>query len=200
EKPGDKYSYTLQIDKREKKLIEEIKKLDDTVIVFASDNGYFQGEHGRLDKRAMYEESIRIPFLMRYPKLIKPNTVINEMVLNIDLAPTFLELAGLPMLPGNQGLSVVPLLKGQRSNWRKDWLYEYFCEKGFPRTPTMVGVRTDNWKYVEYPEIEDKAELYDLKNDPQELHNLVDNPKYKDVLADMKTRLMRLIEETGYKR
>ncbi|MDH7482754.1 MAG: sulfatase [Armatimonadota bacterium] len=178
--------------------LEAINKLDDTVIVFASDNGYFQGEHGRLDKRAMYEESIRIPFLMRYPKLIKPGTLVDEMVLNIDLAPTFLDLAGVPMLPGNQGLSIVPLLKGRKSNWRSDWLYEYFQEKGFPRTPTMVGVRTDCWKYIEYPEINDKPELYNLKDDPQELRNLVDDPKYKHILAEMKSRLERLKKETGY--
>ncbi|MCL6519461.1 MAG: sulfatase [Armatimonadetes bacterium] len=180
------------------KTLEAINKLDDTVVVFASDNGYFQGEHGRLDKRAMYEESIRIPFLMRYPKLIKPGTLVDGMVLNIDLAPTFLDLAGVPMLPGNQGLSIVPLLKGRKSNWRSDWLYEYFQEKGFPRTPTIIGVRTDCWKYIEYPEINDKSELYNLKDDPQELRNLVDDPKYKHILAEMKSRLERLKKETGY--
>ena len=179
--------------------LEKLGVLDNTVIVFAGDNGYFQGEHNRLDKRAMYEESIRIPFLMRYPKMIKPGTLIDGMVLNIDLCPTFLDLAGIPILETVQGRSMRPLLKGRKHGWREEFLYEYFQEKGFPRTPTMTGVRTERWKYVEYPEINDRSELYDLKNDPTELHNLIDDPKYASVLSDMKASLARLLKDTHYR-
>lgn len=183
--------------------LEKLGVLDETVITFASDNGYFQGEHGRLDKRAMYEESIRIPFLMRYPLLIKRGTIIERMVLNIDLAPTFAELAGLDVarvLPGVQGRSLLPLLRGKERNWREDWLYEYFQERGYPRTPTMFGVRTEQWKYVEYPETGDMGELYNLENDPLELCNLFEVPKYASVLSDMQARLKRLMTETDLRR
>lgn len=172
--------------------------LDDTVVVFAGDNGYFQGEHGRLDKRAMYEESIRIPMIMRYPRLVRPRTIVDKMVLNIDLCPTFLDIAGLPCPEGVQGRSFVPILTRRRGEWREDFLYEYFQEKGYPRTPTMRGVRTERWKYVEYPDIDDIGELYDLTNDPLEMHNLVSDARYERVLAEMRSRLKRLMAETGY--
>ena len=177
--------------------LQDTGVLDNTLVVFTSDNGYFQGEHNRLDKRAMYEESIRIPMVMRYPKLIRSGTVSDAMALNIDIAPTFLELAR-TSIPGEvQGRSLVPVLRERASGGREDFLYEYFHEKGFPRTPTMFGVRTKRWKYVEYPEVNDISELYDLKNDPLELTNLIDDRKYADVLADMRARLARLMKETG---
>ncbi len=170
--------------------------LDNTVIVFAGDNGYFEGEHGMLDKRAMYEESIRIPLVMRYPKLIKPGTLIDEMVLNIDLCPTFLDLAGEKAPEGVQGRSWKPLLTGRAKGWRDDWLYEYFLETPYV-TPTIKGVRTARWKYVTYPDNPDyPAELYDLKNDPQELKNLAADPAQAKVVDEMKKRLARLEEET----
>lgn len=169
--------------------------LDNTVVIFAGDNGYFLGEHGLVDKRAMYEESIRIPLLMRYPRLAKAGTVVEEMVLNIDICPTIIDLAGERAPEGVQGVSAKPLLAGRKSGWRQDWFYEYDEEKAFA-APTVRGVRTQRWKYVEYPEIKDTAELYDLKNDPGEMHNLIGEPKCADILADMKKRLARLMEET----
>ncbi len=178
--------------------LEEMGQLDNTVIVFAGDNGYFLGEHNRVDKRAMYEESIRIPFVMRYPRAVKPGTEIEGMVLGIDLCPTFLALAGVAIPEGVQGRSLRPLLRGKTRGWREDWLYEYFWEKGFPRTPTITGVRTERWMYAEYPEVDDISELYDLKNDPTQLHNLIGDPKRADVLKDMQARLARLKQETSY--
>jgi N-acetylglucosamine-6-sulfatase len=179
------------------KTLEEMGELDNTVIVFAGDNGFFLGEHHRVDKRTANEESMRIPMLMRYPKLVKPGTVSDDIVLNIDVAPTFLELAGVKVPDFVQGRSWCGLFKGGKKEWRKDFLYEYYVDPGFPRTPKMYAVRNDHWKYIEYPEVNDIPELYDLKNDPTEMHNLVKDPKYTDVLTGMRKRLAELKTETG---
>jgi len=176
--------------------LDDLGVPDSTVVVFAGDNGYFQGEHGRLDKRTMHEESIRIPLVMRYPGLIRPGSLIDGMMLNIDIGPTFLDLAGVSIPGAMQGRSVRPLLRGRRSEWRTDFLYEYFLDPGFTRTPTTRGVRTDRWKYAEYPEIDDLSELYDLKNDSMELRNLIDDPGAAGPLADMRARLQRLLKDT----
>jgi arylsulfatase A-like enzyme len=180
-------------------VLEETGRLDNTVIVFAGDNGFFLGEHGGLrDKRHMYEESIRIPLLVRYPRLVKPGLLEDRMVLNIDICPTFLDLAGVSAPGGVQGRSLVPLLKGRDSGWREDFLYVYEFEPQYKKRPGTRGVRTERWKYIEYPDIDDKAELYDLKNDPKELDNLIDDPRHAVVVADMRARFDRLVRETGY--
>lgn len=179
------------------KTLEDMGQLDNTVIIFCGDNGFFEGEHGMLDKRAAYEESIKIPFLMRYPKLIKPKTVIDDMVLNIDVCPTFLDIAGVKAPEGVQGRSIKPLLAGKTDGWREDWLYEYFHDGNFATAP-MRGVRTKQWKYVEYPGLPGAEELYDLKTDPHELKNLFKDPSAAKPLEDMKARLKRLMEETKY--
>ena len=176
--------------------LDQMGVTDNTVIVFAGDNGFFQGEHGMNDKRAAYEESIRIPFVMRYPKLVKPGSFVDPMALNIDLCPTMLDIAGVKAPEGVQGRSFKPLLSGKSKGWREDWLYEYWHQEPFG-TPTIRGVRTERWKYVEYPESNDPAELWDLKNDPHELKNLINDPSKADVLADMKKRLERLLKETS---
>ena len=177
--------------------LEELGVMDNTVIVFAGDNGYFQGEHGLTDKRAMYEESIRIPMLMRYPKLAKPGTLVDDMVLNIDLCPTMLDLAGQAIPQVVQGKSVRPTLRGHARHWREDFLYEYWQERGFMETPSIRGVRTAQWKYVEYPGADDTNELYDIKHDPTEMNNLINSPAHAGRLAEMKARLERLSTETA---
>lgn len=182
------------------KTLEEQKILDDTVIVFAGDNGYFFGEHGGLwDKRAAYEPSIRVPLLMRYPKIAKAGTVCDDLTLNIDLAPTLLELAGAKAPTSVQGLSWVGTLKG-KSKGRESFLYEYFHEKGdrFKR-PSVLAVRTKQWKYITYPSVKGGVvELYDLKQDPGELRNLAPDPNHARTLNRMKAELERLKRETGY--
>ena len=175
--------------------LEETGQLDDTLVVYASDNGYFWGEHGLGDKRAAYEESIRIPLLMRYPRLIRAGAVRDEAVLNIDLAPTLLELGGAP--EGLHGHSLVPLLKGRRGGWRQSFLAEYFAEPQYPRVPTWQAVRTDRWNYIHYTELEGMDELYDLKADPHELHNLIADPKAAGALQRMQAELKKLLNETG---
>jgi len=180
--------------------LEQIKALDDTVVIFAGDNGYFHGEHGGMwDKRAAYEPSIRIPLMMRYPRLARPATTSDEMVLNIDLAPTLLELAGIAIPGTMQGQSWLNVLKGRPG--RNSFLYEYFQEadRRFKR-PTVLAVRTKRWKYVTYP-LDDSltSELYDVQADPEELNNLVGSPESADVVRQMKKELEQLKKETGFR-
>src|SRR6266478_3585326 len=156
------------------KTLEETKQLDNTFLVFTSDNGYFWGEHHLGDKRWAYEESIRIPMLMRYPKRIKSGSKIHQMVMNVDMAPTMLELGGGTAPAEVQGRSIVPLLKGGSvKGWRTSFLSEYFEEPQQKRTPSWQAVRNDQWKYIRYTELQGMDELYDVKKDPGEMKNLI---------------------------
>ncbi len=177
--------------------LEDSRQLDNTVLIFTSDNGYFWGEHGLGDKRWAYEESIRDPLLVRYPKLIKAGTVLEPMVLNIDIAPTVLELGGAPIPTSIQGRSLLPRFKDAKSPWRASFLIEYFFERGFPRVPTWQAVRTDQWKYIRYTELEGMDELYDLKADPYELKNLIHAPSAQSTLKNLQGELAKLRKQTG---
>jgi len=180
--------------------LKDTGQLDNTIIVFTSDNGYFYGEHGlSVERRLAYEESIRMPLLARYPKLIKPGAVRDEFALNIDLAPTLLELAGAPAPSSMQGRSLTPLLKGQKTAWRDSFLIEYYSDKVFPRVLKMgyQAARTGRWKYIRYLELEGMDELYDLKTDPYEMKNLINQPGAAKAREEMKTELERLLKETG---
>jgi N-acetylglucosamine-6-sulfatase len=180
--------------------LEQMGALDSTAVVFASDNGYFQGEHRRGDKRLMYEESIRIPLLMRYPPLIRPGSRPADMILNIDLAPTLLQIAGVGVPDYMQGRSFRQLLAGSDYRPRQSFLYEYYRENWLPGIPTMFGVRTPRWKYITYPEIHDIDELYDLQRDPHEMHNLAQDAAYAPQLRVMKEQLARLKRDTDMTR
>ena len=182
------------------KALGELGVLDGTAIVFAGDNGYFQGEHGGLwDKRAAYEPSMRIPLLMRYPPLAKPGSRPDALVLNIDLAPTLLDLAGIRPPASMQGRSWLPALAG-RDAGRESFLYEYFRE-GDPRfnRPSAFAVRTRRWKYIEYPEHPKVVELYDLAADPHELDNLAAAPAHAATLQRLRAELARLKQQTGFR-
>jgi arylsulfatase A-like enzyme len=184
------------------KTLKQIGELDNTLFIFTSDNGFLLGEHGMIDKRTMHEESIRVPLVARYPKLIRPGTVVSEQVLNIDMAPSIVDICGARPLENIHGRSWKQLLRGDRKGWRKSWLYEYNYEKQFPYTPNVRGVRTDTWKYVHYPHGDGgpdrhMAELYNLRRDPGERHNLINDPKYASVVEDLEAELARLIRETG---
>ena len=177
-------------------------KLDNTLLIFAGDNGMFLGEHGMTDKRTMHEESIRIPMLARFPKLIPSGTRVEKMVLNIDVAPSVLDICEAKPLKDIHGKSFKRLLTGHTDGWRRAWFYEYNYEKQFPYTPNVRGVRTDRWKYVHYPHGDGKAdrhmaELYDLKNDPGERTNLIGSSRYRKVYLHLRAELRRLMEETG---
>jgi arylsulfatase A-like enzyme len=180
--------------------LKDIGCLDDTIFVHAADHGFMLGEHGCVDKRVMYEESIRIPFLVRYPALIRANTVITEQVLNIDFAPSILDLCGVPSLPKVHGKSWVPLLRGENKGWRESWYYEYNYEKEFPYTPNVRGVRTSKIKYIHYPNggtSPDRAtaELYDMVKDRQETNNLIDTDAASE--AEMQAELVRLQQQVN---
>jgi arylsulfatase A-like enzyme len=177
--------------------LDELKLADNTVVVFASDNGYFFGEHGLADKRAAYEESMRIPLLMRYPKLIKPGTVSDALVLNIDYAPTILDLAGVHVPPPMQGKSLMPLFAKDQPDFRKAFFYEYFFEKGFT-TPTMTAVRTPTMKLIKYPNHDEWTELYDLATDPYELHNLAQDPSKAELMNQMTSLHQSQAEEVKF--
>ena len=178
------------------KVLEETKQLDHTLIIFTSDNGYFHGDHGLGDKRAAYEESLRIPFLARYPAWFKAGSTNDAVILNVDIAPTMMEIAGAKLPLNVRGKSLMPLFRGKATAVRQDFYCEYFEEAGFPRIPTWHAVRTDRWKYIEYPSNAAWAELYDLKADPYEMKNLVAEPAARAEKKKLQARLARLKRET----
>jgi N-acetylglucosamine-6-sulfatase len=189
----------LAIDEGVGEILKALKntgQLDNTIIVFTSDNGYFYGEHGlSVERRLAYEESIRLPLLLRYPKVIKPGTKRDEFALNIDLAPTLLSLARVSVPATVEGRSLVPLLKGERPVWRNSFLIEYYSDKVFPRIRQMgyKAVRNQRWKYIHYLELEGMDELYDLKMDPYEMKNLINDPAAKKALDEMKQEMERFV-------
>ena len=173
------------------RIVEALKArgtLDNTLIVFTSDNGYFHWEHRRWDKRMAYEESLRIPMVIVYPGQIEADSTVEEMVGNIDFAPTVLDFAGLDVPQQMQGLSMKPLFGGDNVEWRDNFFYEYWVDL-VHEIPTMTAVRTARHKLIQYPEIDDIDELYDLVADPHEMTNLIANPAYADLYQEMKQRL-----------
>ena len=161
---------------------------DDTVVVYSSDNGYYLGEHNLGDKRAIYEEALRIPMLARYPRLFAKGATVKGMVLNIDLAPTFLDLAGVAVPRKMQGASWKELAAGRTpAHWRTSFLAEYYKEMG--DTPNLAGVRTTTLKLVKYPGHPEWTEMFDLTKDPYEINNLAGNPEAVQKLeAELKAR------------
>jgi N-acetylglucosamine-6-sulfatase len=179
-------------------LLKQKGILDKTIIVFAGDNGFFHGEHGLGDKRLAYNESMRIPMVMRYPKLAGGNQTISEMVLNADIAPTFLEMAGVSIPSQMQGKSVVPLLQGKNKDWRKSFLFTYWPDLNY-FIPRITAIRTDKYLYSTTPDINDIDELYDVVNDPAELQNLAIKPEFSTIKSQLIQQLEQLKKETGYK-
>jgi arylsulfatase A-like enzyme len=178
--------------------LERQKILDDTAIILSSDHGFFLGEHHLYDKRLMYEPSIRVPMMMRYPKRVAAGTTSAEMVLNLDIAPAMLDLAGAPVLPKMQGRDMMLLAEGKKNQaWREDWLYEYYEYPGFENVRPCRGVRTDRYKFIEFFIEPIEYELYDLQEDPQEMNNLYGKPGFAALTKQMQDRLARLRKETG---
>lgn len=185
------------------KHLEDTKQLDRTIVVFMGDNGLLNGEHGMVDKRTMHEASIRIPLVVRAPGF-KPS-VVEQMVLTEDIAPSVLELCGAKPLKNIHGKSWKRLVQRGDPSWRKSYFYEYNYEKQFPYTPNVRGVRTDEWKYMHYPHGDGKpdrhmAELYNLKADPDERHNLIKDPACAGKLKELKAELARQMKATGLTR
>lgn len=169
-----------------------------TAVLLSSDHGFFLGEHHFYDKRLMYEPSIRVPFMVRYPERIRGGRTSEEMVLNLDLAPTLLDLAGIPIPAEMQGKSVMPLAEGKKNvAWREDWLYEYYEYPGFENVRPCRGVRTKRYKFIHFFLDPEEFELYDLKADPDEKNNLYGKPGEEAITAHLKERLARLRKETN---
>jgi arylsulfatase A-like enzyme len=164
-----------------------------TIVIYTSDQGFFLGDHGLYDKRFMYEESLRMPFLVRWPAAIKPRTRIDAMALNVDFAPTFLDAAGLPAAPEMQGRSLLPILRTGRTpaDWRTSMYYRYYHDPGDHNTRAHYGVRTATHKLIYFWK-KDQWELFDLVKDPFELHNLYGQPGQSALTARLKAELINV--------
>jgi len=177
--------------------LDEHGLTDDTVVIYTSDQGFYLGEHGWYDKRWMYEESLRTPLLVRWPERIPAGSVVDELVQNVDLAPTLLSLAGEESSPRVHGRSFLPLLTGRGvRDWRTSIYYRYYEFPGVHAVPKHVGVRTDRYKLIRFDEL-GEWELFDLARDPYELHSVWADPVYQDVRAELETELERLAEGFG---
>ena len=177
--------------------LEARGELDDTLILYLGDNGFLFGEHGLIDKRCAYEESMRIPLLARCPALFAGGGTVEQVVANLDVAPTLLAVAGLEPPGWMQGRNMLPLLQGESVPWRDALLYEYYWERNFPQTPTVHALREDRYKYVHYHGIWDIDELYDLQEDPTESRNLIFSPGHQRVAERLNAALFDKLEATG---
>lgn len=166
---------------------------ENTIIILMGDNGFMFGEHGLIDKRNAYEESMRVPLLAMGPGFEKGKTV-EEVVANLDIAPTLLEIAGAERPAQFQGRSFKKLGSGEQLDepWNNEFAYEYFWEYDYPQTPTTFAVRTDKYKLIQYHGIWDLEELYDMKNDPTEMHNLIHDPDMIEVIVNLRKRIYAL--------
>ena len=172
--------------------LDENGLTENTLVVYTSDQGFYLGEHGWFDKRFMYEESLRTPLLMRLPSLIKKGE-IDELVQNIDYAPTFLELAGVKPTDQMQGRSLVPLLEGSSDkDWRKAIYYHYFEYPGPHSVKRHYGIRTDRYKLIHFYNDIDQWELYDLEKDPLEIHNIYGKKEYQQITDQLYDELLEL--------
>jgi arylsulfatase A-like enzyme len=190
--------------------LQETGQLNNTVIVYTSDQGMMLGEHDLIDKRWMYEESMQVPLIVRYPEKIEPGSTSDEIVRNIDFAPTLLDLAGIEIPDYMQGRSFVPLLEGKTpGDWTQAAYYRYWMHMAHHDVPAHYGLRTKNYKLIFYYGLPLDArgarpwptqpawELYDLQNDPQEMHNVYDDPRYDDVVQRLKQQLLEKKKEIG---
>jgi arylsulfatase A-like enzyme len=175
--------------------LENNELKNDTIVIYSSDQSYYIGEHGMADKRWMYEESLRMPLIIRWPGKIKPGTEVGELVQNIDYAPTLLEAAGVPVPAEMQGKPLQPLLEGKSDGWR-DAIYYHYYTNGEHNVPRHDGVRTDRYKLIHYY-TDDAYEFFDLKNDPNELKNLYNDPEHLARIERMKKALEKQRADLG---
>ncbi len=189
------------VDKSVGEIIDYLQEtgLDkNTVIIYASDQGFYLGEHGWFDKRFMFEESYRTPLIIKWPGVIKPGTSCNYMVSNIDLPETFLEMAGLPVPSDMQGKSMLPILKGKTpSGWRKEHYYHYYEYPGSHMVKRHYGISTERYKLIHYYYDINEWELYDLQVDPLEMKNFYDDPDYDGIKRKLNRRLSKLMKKYG---
>lgn len=181
-------------------VMDQLKKMgvyDDTLVIYMGDNGYMFGEHGLIDKRVAYETSSRVPMLMQCPAIIKGGAVVEEVVANIDIAPTVMQAMGLQKPEHMDGQSFLPLAQGKSIPWRDYFLYVYYWEQNYPHTPTHFSLRGDRFKYTTYYGLWDTDELFDLQADPMEQNNLAHKSEFEKTKKQMQDRLYAMMEELG---
>jgi arylsulfatase A-like enzyme len=211
------YARTLMaVDDSVGAILEQLRSqgvLDNTLVVHMGDNGFLFGEQGLVDKRVMYEPSIRVPLLAHWPAAVRAGTVVDEMAANIDIAPTLATAAGVRAPASMHGRSLLPLLRGQATNWREELLYEYFWDYEAAHTPSILGLRTPQYSFIEYQGIWDVNELYDLRRDPEQATNLlagtristqaggwfnrIQDPRLRETVRQLRSRMVRILNETG---
>lgn len=194
----DYLATVLSVDENIGRLLDylsETNQLDNTIIVYTSDQGFFLGEHGWFDKRFMYEECQRMPLIIRYPKAIKAGSVSSAISMNVDFAPTFLDFAGVDIPEDIQGKSLKPILENEGktpADWRKAAYYHYYEYPAEHSVKRHYGIRTQDFKLIHFYNDIDVWEMYDMKKDPREMNNIFGNPDY----ADKQQELMQLLKET----
>lgn len=174
--------------------LEESGLAESTLVIYMGDNGFMHGEHGLIDKRNAYEESIRVPMIAWAPGYLEEGTGIDDLIRNIDVAPTILDLLDTKSSIKMDGVSFLPVLKNQEEQVNREFLYEYYWEPAFPHTPTTFSIRGDRYKYIYYHGIWDRDELYDLQEDPDEKYNLADVPGFIALRNEMRSRLFDVME------
>ncbi|RAV29028.1 sulfatase family protein [Sinomicrobium soli] len=194
----DYLACVVAVDENVGRLMDYLEKqgeLDNTIIVYTSDQGFFLGEHGFFDKRFMYEESLRTPLMIRYPEKIAAGTVSDALVMNLDFAPTFLDYAGIEIPESMQGASMRPVMDNSGKapgNWRKAMYYHYYEYPSWHMVKRHYGIRTERYKLIRFYNDIDEWELYDLQNDPKEMNNLFHHPEYRQVVEKLKEQLKEL--------
>jgi arylsulfatase A-like enzyme len=173
--------------------LEDSGLASNTLVVYTSDQGFYLGEHGWFDKRFMYEESLRMPLLVCYPDFVPPASVNQDMVSNLDFAPTFLDLAGVKIPPEIQGRSFKNILMGREiKDWRESFYYHYYEYPAVHMVKRHYGVRTKRYKLMHFYYDIDAWELYDLEKDPLEMNNVYGDPAYHEITQDLQKELLRL--------
>ncbi len=166
-----------------------------TIVIYSSDQGFYIGDHGWYDKRWMYDESLKMPFIVKWPGMTKPGSRNTDLIQNLDYAQTFLELAGAKIPEDMQGASLVPLLKGQTpKDWRKEIYYHYYEYPSVHMVPRHNGIRSKRYKLMHFYQFKNEWELYDLKSDPDESKNIYGDPKFAKVRKRMENRLQHLVD------
>ncbi|MEL7542036.1 MAG: sulfatase/phosphatase domain-containing protein, partial [Pseudomonadota bacterium] len=170
---------------------------ENTIVILMGDNGFMFGEHGLIDKRNAYEESMRVPLIMYAPSKIIPGSKIDEVVANLDIAPTILEWAGLTVPDHYEGRSMATLIEqGEDQTWRDTLFYEYFWEYDFPHTPTTFAIRTPTHKLIQYHGVWDMEELYNIVEDPNEMINLIDDPELIETKIELRKALFEGVQNS----
>jgi arylsulfatase A-like enzyme len=193
------YGMITEIDDHLGRLFKEMEILglfDNTLIIFTSDHGEYLGDHGMIEKELFYEQAIKVPMIMHWPRHIRPNTHIHEFVESIDILPTCMEAAGIPIPDALEGFSLFPLIRGEAVNWRQEvyaeWDYRYYHVRNKlelqPHQCRAVMIRDRKWKYIHYTD--QPCELYDLENDPDEFFNLANDPRHFETAINLKERIL----------